>query len=138
VLVFTRVIGRRELSQLQPFDLIVLVVIGDLIQQGVTQNDMSITGLLLVVATVGVMQVGLSYVSFRFRRLRPLLNGVPVVLIENGRVIERNMRRERLTFDDVAEEARLSSIESLDDIRWAVLETSGKISFFKRQEGAAS
>jgi uncharacterized membrane protein YcaP (DUF421 family) len=134
VLAFTRLLGRRELSQMQPFDIILLVVIGDLVQQGVTQNDLSVTGLLLVIATVAVLQVGASYLSYRFRRLRPLLEGEPVVIVENGNLIEPNLRRERLTVDDVTEEMRLSSIHSLDQVRWAVLETSGRISFVKRED----
>lgn len=133
IFAFTRLLGRRELSQMQPFDLILLVVIGDLIQQGVTQNDLSVTGLLLVVATVGLMQVAASYLSFRFRRLRPLLEGVPVVIIEDGAFIERNLKRERLTVDDVSEEMRLQQISSLAEVRWAVLETSGKMSFIKKE-----
>ena len=132
VYALTRIIGRRELAQLQPFDLIFLVVIGDLIQQGVTQNDLSVTGLILVVSTIGLLQVSSSYLSFRFRRLRPVLNGEPVVIIENGRFIERNLKRERLTPDDVAEEMRQNQIHSLDEIQWAVLETSGKMSFLKK------
>jgi len=132
VFLFTRILGRRELSTLQPFDLILLVVIGDLIQQGVTQNDLSVTGVVLVLSTIGVMVVATSYLSYRFRRLRPYLNGDPVVLVEDGKPIEKNMRRERLTMDDLTEEARLSEIDSLDSVKWAVLETSGKISFIKK------
>jgi uncharacterized membrane protein YcaP (DUF421 family) len=131
VLLFTRVLGKRELSSLQPFDLILLVVIGDLIQQGVTQNDLSVTGIAIVLSTIGIAQVLVSYLNFRFRRMRPILQGEPVVLVENGRVIERNMRRERVTSDDLAEEARLNEIDSLDAIKWAVLETTGEISFIK-------
>jgi uncharacterized membrane protein YcaP (DUF421 family) len=116
---------------LQPFDFILLVVIGDLIQQGVTQNDMSVTGVVIVLTTLALTQVGTSYLSFRFKRLRPLLEGEPIVLVENGRVIERNLRRERLTADDLAEQARRSEIESLDQVKWAVLETNGEISFIK-------
>jgi uncharacterized membrane protein YcaP (DUF421 family) len=132
VFAFTRALGRRELSTLQPFDLILLIVIGDLIQSGVTQNDLSVTGVLLVLCTIGIMQVLTSYAGFRFRRLRPVLQGEPIVLVENGRLIDRNMRRERLTLDDLAEKARLSEIGSISEIRWAVLETNGDISFIKQ------
>jgi uncharacterized membrane protein YcaP (DUF421 family) len=132
VFAFTRVVGRRELSTLQPFDFVLLVVIGDLIQQGVTQNDLSVTGVLIVVCTIGVLQVGLSYLGYRFRRMRPFLQGEPIVLVEKGKVIDRNMRRERLTLDDLAEKARLSEIESIGEIKWAVLETNGDISFIKQ------
>ena len=132
VFAFTRALGRRELSTLQPFDFILLVVIGDLIQSGVTQNDMSVTGVLIVVCTIGILQVIFSYLSFRFRRMRPILQGEPIVLVENGQLIDRNMRRERLTLDDLAEKARLSEIESIDEVKWAVLETNGDISFIKQ------
>ncbi|MDQ1683820.1 MAG: hypothetical protein QOC82_557 [Frankiaceae bacterium] len=133
IFLFTRIIGRRELSTLQPFDLILLVVIGDLVQQGVTQNDQSITGALIVIATIGIAQVGTSYLSFKSRRARSLLEGEPMVLVENGNVIERNMRRERLTVDDLTEQARRNEIDSLDEVKWAVLETNGDISFIKKQ-----
>ncbi|MFN2470635.1 MAG: hypothetical protein ABR583_06535 [Gaiellaceae bacterium] len=67
ILVLTRVVGRRELSSLQPFDLILLVMIGELVQQGITQNDFSVTGMLLVGGTIALLTVAVSYGSFRFR-----------------------------------------------------------------------
>lgn len=127
-----RVMGRRELSSLEPFDLIVLIVLGDLVQQGVTQSDNSITGVILGIGTIAALQVFVSYANFRFPRLRPLLEGEPIVIVQDGKTIDRNMRRERLTIEDLTEQARLQSIGSLDDIAWAVLETSGQISFVKK------
>jgi uncharacterized membrane protein YcaP (DUF421 family) len=138
VFAFARLLGRRELSQMQPFDLILLVIVGDLIQQGVTQNDLSVTGLILVISTVAVLQVAASYLSYRFRALRPLLEGKPVIVVENGRFVEQNMKRERLTAEDVAEEARLNGIASLAEVRWAVLETSGRMSFVKLEGAGGS
>jgi uncharacterized membrane protein YcaP (DUF421 family) len=134
VFAFTRALGRRELATLQPFDFILLVVIGDLIQSGVTQNDLSITGVLITVSTIGILQVAISYLSFRFRKMRPFLQGEPIVLVQNGQVIARNMRRERLTTDDLAEKARMNEIESIDQVKWAVLETNGDISFIKQPD----
>ena len=128
----TRVVGKRELASLEPFDLILLIVTGDLVQQGITQSDYSVTGAMLAIATIALMTVGLSYLGYRFRRLRPLLEGEPVVLVDDGRVLERNMRRERITLDELRSEARLAQIAALDDVRWAVLETTGKISFIER------
>jgi uncharacterized membrane protein YcaP (DUF421 family) len=134
VFLFTRMLGKRELSSLQPFDLILLVVIGDLIQQGVTQNDLSVTGVVIVLSTIGVAQVITSFLSFRFRRIRPILQGEPVVLVEHGHVLDRNLRRERLTHLDLAEAARRNEVESFDDIKWAVLETNGDISIIKTND----
>jgi uncharacterized membrane protein YcaP (DUF421 family) len=133
VFLLTRVVGRRELSSLEPFDLVLLIVLGDLIQQGVTQSDYSVTGLILAATTIALLQIAVSYVSFRFRRVRPILDGEPMVLIEDGRVLERNLKRERLTREELAEGARLSQIDSLDKVRWAVLETNGQISFIPKQ-----
>src|SRR3954466_15643809 len=89
ILFITRVIGRRELSSLQPFDLILLVVLGDLIQQGVTQSDYSVTGLLLAGGTIAALQAGISLLNFPSKRLRPLLEGEPIVIVQDGQVIEK-------------------------------------------------
>src|SRR4051794_13126710 len=127
-----RVVGRRELGSLEPFDLILLVMIGDLVQQGITQSDYSVTGLMLAAGTVGVCTVLASYLSFRFRRLRPLLDGEPLILLQDGKVIEKNLHRERLTVEELAAAARQQQIGSLDEVEWAILETGGQISFLKR------
>lgn len=130
--VLMRIIGRRELSKLEPFDLILLIILGDAVQQGLTQDDYSLTGAALAIGTIAVLQVGVSYLNFRIPRLRPVLNGEPVVVVQDGKPIERNLRRERLTLDDIAESARLQGIGSLEDVAWGVLETSGTISFIKK------
>jgi uncharacterized membrane protein YcaP (DUF421 family) len=135
VLLLTRVVGRRELSSLQPFDLILLVMIGDLVQQGVTQNDFSITGMLLVGSTIGLLAVFVSWTSFRFPTLRPMLDGEPVVVVQDGEPIRKNLDRNRLTLDEVRAAARQEQIASLDDVQWAVLETSGRISFIPKSSG---
>lgn len=132
ILLLTRIVGRRELNTLEPFDLILLVTIGDLVQQGVTQNDFSVTGLVLAVGTIAVLTVLFSYLPWRFRVLRPVLEGEPVILIEDGNVIEKNLRRHRLTHEEIAAEARFQQIDKLQKVRWAVLETSGKISFIEK------
>jgi uncharacterized membrane protein YcaP (DUF421 family) len=132
ILLLTRIVGRRELNTLEPFDLILLVTIGDLVQQGVTQNDFSVTGMALAVGTIAMLTVLFSYLSWRFQVLRPVLEGQPLILIEDGKVIEKNLRRNRLTQEEIAAEARNQQIDSFDKVRWAVLETSGKISFIEK------
>ena len=128
----TRIVGRRELSTMEPFDLILLIVLGDLIQQGVTQNDFSVTGATLATGTFALMTVLLSYLSFRFRRLRPILEGEPVILVEHGKPIDKNLHRNRITLDELAAQARVQQIARIDEVDWAVLETSGQISFIKK------
>jgi uncharacterized membrane protein YcaP (DUF421 family) len=128
----TRVLGRRELSSMQPFDLIMLVMVGDLVQQGVTQNDFSVTGAVLVGSTIGLLTVFVSYTSFRFPRLRPVLDGEPVIVVEDGKPVDRNLRRNRITLEELAAAARLEGLASVSDVRWAVLETNGRLSFIPK------
>jgi uncharacterized membrane protein YcaP (DUF421 family) len=132
VVVLTRVIGRRELGSLAPVDLILLIILGDALQQGLTQDDYSLTGALLVVGTLAVLQVFTSWVSFRLPFTRRLLEGEPLIVIEDGKPIERNLSRERLTLEELTESARLHEIGSLDEVKWAVLERNGEISFLKK------
>jgi uncharacterized membrane protein YcaP (DUF421 family) len=132
IFVVTRAVGRRELSSMEPFDMILLVVLGDLVQQGVTQSDYSLTGVTTVVATLALLTVFTAWLSFRVRRLRPLLEGEPVVIIADGRVVERNLHRQRMTVEEVEAEARQQQIADLDEVRFAILETNGKISFATR------
>jgi uncharacterized membrane protein YcaP (DUF421 family) len=129
LLFLTRIVGRRELSSLEPFDLILLIVIADLVQQGVTQSDHSVTGAILAASTFGVLTVVVSYLSFRITRLRPVIEGEPMIVLQDGAPIERNLCRERITLEELAAAARQQGIASLEEIEWGVLETSGRLSF---------
>jgi uncharacterized membrane protein YcaP (DUF421 family) len=126
-----RVIGRRELSSMTPVDLVLLIVLGDAIQQGLTQDDYSVTGAVIAIGTIASLQVISSYLSFRSRRVRTVFEGNPIVLIEHGQLIDQNLKRERMTRDEVAEEMRAQQIGSLDEVEWGILEVNGSISFIK-------
>src|SRR3954452_3929341 len=97
MVLLTRIIGKRELGSLEPFDLILLIILGDALQQGLTQDDYSLTGAILVVGTIAILQVGLSWVTFRFPRTRPVFDGEPLIVVEDGKVSGRNLKREWLT-----------------------------------------
>lgn len=130
--VLMRIVGRRELSNMQPFDLIIIIVIGDLVQQAATQQDMSVTGAILSAGTIGLLTVMFSWFSWRFPRVRPVLDGKPIVIVEDGKPLIDNMRRERVTIEELAAQARLKGIESLESVKWAVLETGGQVSFIQK------
>ncbi len=134
IVLLMRVTGRRELSSLEPIDLVLLIVVGDLIQQGLTQDDFTVTGAVIALSTIATMQVVTSYVGFRFRWARRALDGDPIVLVQDGRVLEQNLRRERLTVGEVAKQARAQQIASLEDVQWAVFEPSGTISFIQKKQ----
>jgi uncharacterized membrane protein YcaP (DUF421 family) len=119
-----RLLGKRELAQLTPFELIVLVVTGDLIQQGVTHNDFSLTGSLLV----------LSWLTYLSRRAERLLDGEPHVIIRDGEILKGNLRRDRLTVSEIESEMRLAGIPHVRDVAWAIVEPRGRISFIPRDK----
>lgn len=132
-----RLLGKRELGQMTPFELVVLVVLGDLIQQGVTHNDFSLTGATLAICTFAFWALVLSWTAYLFPRAKDLLEGTPRVIVRDGQVVEENLRRDRLTRDEILSEMRLAGIGRMSDVAWAILEPQGKMSFIKK-DGHAS
>ena len=131
VLLLTRAIGRKELAQLTAFELILFVTIGDLVQQGVTQEDQSLTGAMLAVGTIGLLIVALSYLGYRWRPVRRLIRGIAVVIVKDGKPVDEAMKLERLAIDDVVEGAREQGIDDLRKVRMGVLEPDGRFSFIQ-------
>ncbi|KTR83772.1 membrane protein [Novosphingobium barchaimii] len=133
-----RMLGKRELSQVTPFELVLLIVMGDLVQQGITHNDFSMTGAALAIFTIAFWSLALSWISYLSPRAERMLEGVPRVLIRNGEIIEPNMRRDRLTRAELEIEMRLAGIARISDVAWGILEPNGKISFIGRTDEPSS
>ena len=129
-----RVSGKREVTQLSAFELILLVTLGDLVSQTVLQEDFSLTGATLAVGTFTVLSILLSWTGWRFPRTRPVLDGEPAVLLRNGEVDEEILRYERLPLDDVLVAAREHSVRDLAEVDLVVLEPDGTFSFFKKEQ----
>jgi uncharacterized membrane protein YcaP (DUF421 family) len=132
IIFMLRIIGRRELSSLGPSDLVLLVVMGDLVQNGITQSDDSVTGIFLAISTFAMLTVAMSFLTFKSRRAQTVIEGAPLILVQDGKAVNKNLRSERLNLDDIAEEMRGQGIENLDEVKWCVLETSGTMSFVKK------
>ena len=130
-----RLMGKRELGQMAPFELVALIVMGDLIQQGVTHQDFSLTGATLAIVTFAAWSLAFSMASHRFPRARDWLASPPLVLVRDGKTIARNMNRERIDDDELGSQLRLAGIASLDQVAWAILEPEGKISFIRKDAG---
>jgi uncharacterized membrane protein YcaP (DUF421 family) len=135
VVILVRVVNRRQLHSLEPFDIVLLVVLGDLLQQGVTQNDYSVTGAAIVIVTMTLLSMLTAYVAYRSPRFSTVMDGEPVILVEHGRPLHDNLRRERITMRELAAQARMQNISDLGDVEYAVLETSGAISFLTSSSG---
>jgi uncharacterized membrane protein YcaP (DUF421 family) len=127
-----RLLGKRELGQMTPFEVVVLVVMGDLIQQGITHNDFSLTGAILAIVTFAFWGVALGWIVYLFPRLKKAFEGEPRVIVRHGELLEANLRRDRMTRAEIESEMRLAGIARIGDVDWAILEPSGKISFIKR------
>jgi uncharacterized membrane protein YcaP (DUF421 family) len=132
--VVTRAVGRSTLGELSTFELVLFVTMGDLVQQGVTQQDYSVTGAMMAVGTFAMLTVALSWTQWRFPRTRDVISGRPALVIEDGELVEANMRRQRLGVADVLIAAREQGIRRTAEIEYAVLEADGRISFFTYDE----
>jgi uncharacterized membrane protein YcaP (DUF421 family) len=129
--VLLRIMGKRELGQLTPFELVVMIVLGDLIQQGVTHNDFSLTGAILAITTFAFLAILMSWVTFLFPQAEKLFDGEPRVIIRDGQLLQENLRRDRITRREVESEMRLAGIAHMSRVAWAILEPQGKISFIE-------
>jgi uncharacterized membrane protein YcaP (DUF421 family) len=129
--VVMRIMGRKELAEISPFELVLLVVMGDLIQQGVTQQDNSLVGAIAAVSTFVLWILLFSYLSFRNKRVGKLLEGQPVILVSHGQPLSRMLRYERLTMDELKDAAREQGIADLAQVALGVLEPDGKFSFVR-------
>lgn len=129
-----RLMGKRELGQMTPFELVVIIVMGDLIQQAVTQADTSLTGAILAVSTFAFLAVLLSWISYRFPATQRLLDGEPRLIVRDGAVVHSALVRDRMTEDEFRSEMRLAGIAELDMVACAILEPNGKISFIRRDD----
>jgi uncharacterized membrane protein YcaP (DUF421 family) len=136
--VITRVVGRSTLGELSTFEMLLYIVMGDLIQQAVTQQDYSVSSAVLAIGVFALLTTALSYVSWRWPALRTLIKGTPVLLLQRGVPLADVMRRQRLTVEDLMAAAREQGIRRLTDIDIAVLEADGSISFFKPETGSAA
>jgi uncharacterized membrane protein YcaP (DUF421 family) len=128
----TRMVGKRELGQLSAFELVLLVTMGDLVQQSITQEDYSVTGGMLTIGTFALLSVAMSFTSWRFPGSRAVLEGRPAVVVRDGIAQERVMADERLTRTELMEAARKNGVRDLADVELAVLENDGSVTFFQR------
>lgn len=128
----TRGMKKRTLGDMAPFELLFLVTLGDIVQQGITQEDYSLTGSMLAVSTFGFWVSVLSWLTWRSDRARRVIEGVPLVLVHDGKPVEAAMHLEQMPMAELLEAARQAGVVDLADVHLAVLEPSGRISIIKR------
>jgi uncharacterized membrane protein YcaP (DUF421 family) len=133
LLIMFRIAGRRTLSEMTAFDFVLLLIIGEATQQGLLGDDFSLTNAFLVIITLLTLDIGFSLWKQHSPRANRLIEGVPTVLVDNGRPLKELMDKARVREDEILEAARrLQGLERMDQIKFAVLEVSGGISIIPR------
>lgn len=133
VMLLMRVSGKRAIGQFTPFDLVLLILIGNAVQNGLNGGDNSLTGALLLATCLIVLNYGVAFVNSRWPRAEHVIEGIPRVLARNGVLYQDVLRQELVSPDDFHEVMRLNNIASIDDVALALLETNGSISILSRQ-----
>lgn len=133
ILLAFRFTGKRQVGQLTPFDLVVLLIISNVVQNAVIGNDNSLGGGILGAVTILALNWAVVEISYRFKPLRRVMTGEPTLLVHDGNVLKGHMERERITMEDLEAALRKSGVASLDQVRFAVLEENGQISVIPKQ-----
>lgn len=129
LLVLLRVMGKRELGQLAPMELVLLILIPELVAQGIVGEDFSLTNAIIAVTTLTSLVFLTSTLAHRFRTVEEIVEGNPALLVDHGEAAIETMSRERIPAEEIGSEMRKAGIERIEDIKWAVLEPDGHISF---------
>jgi uncharacterized membrane protein YcaP (DUF421 family) len=134
ILIGLRLTGKREVGQMMPLDLALLILLANAVQNAMTGADTSLLGGLIAAATLLVMNAVLTGVAGRHRKIRHLVEGTPTLLIRHGKILQRNLAKEKLTSDDLHQVLREHGIATVDEVALAVLEIDGVISVLKNDE----
>lgn len=134
VIISMRVMGKRQIGQLQPFEFAVAVMISELAAIPLTEDDRKIHHALVPIAVLVLCQLIISLVSLKGVHVRDYICGKPKILIRNGKLMEKNMKREMYTINDLLEQLRFKDIQNISDVEYAVLETNGQLSVILKSQ----
>jgi uncharacterized membrane protein YcaP (DUF421 family) len=137
VLIGIRVLGKREVGQMTPFDLVLLLLIANAVQNAMTGPDNTVTGGIVAAVTLLAANALVTRVVFRNKRMRRLVAGSPTLLIHDGATVKENLEKERITADELQQALREHGIARVQDVQLAVLEVDGSISVLKKEEQPA-
>lgn len=134
LLVLFKIAGRRSLAEITTFDFVLLMIIGEATQQALLGDDFSLSNSLMVIVTLIAIDVGLSLLKQRSQWVSQLIDGGPTIIVEDGRILKARLRHARLIEEDIMEAARSSQgIETLEQIKFAIIERNGKISVIAKE-----
>ena len=134
VMVLVRVSGKRAVGQFTPFDLVLLILIGNAVQNGINGGDNSLTGAAIMATTLIALNYAVAYVTSRNRKVEKFVEGVPVLLARDGQLFEAVLRRELVSREDFREALRMNGVDDVAEVELALLETNGSISVVKKRD----
>lgn len=135
VFVIFKIAGRRTLAEITTFDFVLLLIIGEATQQALLGDDFSVTNAALIIVTLVVIDIGLSLVKERSPKLARFIDGMPMIIVENGQVLKARLNKVRLAEEDILEAARTThGLERMDQIEYAILEKNGAISIIPKEK----
>ncbi len=134
VLIGMRLAGKRQVGQMTPFDLVVLLLIANAVQNAMTGPDTSLVGGLVAAATLLILNTIISRLAFRNKRVRRVVEGNPTLLVHSGRIIQSNLTQEKIGEEELLQALREHGVSSIEEVQGAVLEIDGSISVIKKDE----
>ena len=134
VLIVMRLMGKREIGQMQPFELVIAIMIADLASAPMSDTGIPITNGIIPILTVLLIQLIISAVNLKSMKIRQLLCGIPAILIYRGKIDEKILRKEKLTINELQEKLRQNNVFNIGDVEYAILETSGQVTVIQKPE----
>lgn len=135
LLLMFRIAGKRTFAQITPFDLVLLLILGEATQQGLIGDDFSVTKALLLITSLLGIDIAFSYAQRYLKPIDRLVEGLPLVVLEEGKAIDERMKKSRIDEGDILEAGRkMHGLERLDQMKYAVLERDGSISVIPKAE----
>lgn len=134
VVVVMRIMGKRQIGQLQPFELVITIMIAELAAVPMENTGIPLINGIIPIATLLIAQLAFSYINLKSERLRGIICGKPSVLVEGGRIVESELRRQRYNLNDLMEQLRAKNFANIGDVEFAILETSGQISVIPKSQ----
>jgi len=131
-----RVTGKRQLGQMTAFDLVVLLIISNAVQNALIDNDNSLGGGLLGAMAILLLNVGVAWLTFRYKRIERVVEQTPTVIVKHGRILRENLRRELLSLPELRAALRREGMASLRNVRYVILEEDGYLSVIPNRSAA--
>lgn len=134
VLFVTRLMGKREIGQLSPFDLVVAIMIADLAAMPLEEKEIGILDAVVPIAVLGAAEVVFAYITLRSDKARAIISGRSTIVVRDGRILEGNLRQTRYNLDDLLAGLREKNVSNIQDVEFAILEGSGRLSVIMKSQ----